>query len=285
MSGSRARRHAPVAAFLCAAAACGTGHETTPSPYVLAYAAPQEGALTYAFEDSTTFSIDTGEMGAMEPVATLAGTAELVLGGDTSGLIASLRFPRLRGSFDNPGQGTRLVTGQDVRGAFRLAVSRRGGVTVIDSPSLTAAFNDVSGPETLPRLFFVSLPGRPVTPGDRWVDTVVVREGASGTTSEIRREVETTFVGDTVAGGRPLLRLGTRSRMEVDITGTSGGVEIRERLTGVISGAALWDRDRALLVERTEDGHLHGTLEIRTPGAPPLPVTARVHRLVRLLPE
>lgn len=238
--------------------------------------------MTYAFADTTTFSIDTGPMGTMHVSAALAGAAELTFRHADGRLEVIARFPLLRGTFENASQGAESVTEADVGGPFILSVSERGRVAVLDVPLLTPAFNDLSGPQKLPRLFFIQLPGRAVTVGESWIDTVATTENSAGTTSRAHAVVTTTLAGDTLIEGRRLLRLDSHSDITLDVSGVSGGVDIRQRLHGGTVGMALWDPARKLLVERSDCGRLDGTLEIPAADVAPFPVAARVRRSVTL---
>ncbi len=280
----RARRPAaPVALALVGALSACSSPPAAPAPRPLAYGTPEVGTAVYAFADTTAFSFDTGAMGTMRPTTALAGTAELAFHETPAGLAVTVRFPRLRGGFSAPARGGASVVDSDVEGPFELSVTPRGGVTVLDTPSLSLAFSDVSGPERLPRLFFIHLPGRTAVVGDEWEDTVATRESTGGTTTSTWEATTTALVGDTLLGPRRVLRLWTRSRIRVEVTGWSGGVQVRQHLEGFRTGSALWDPGRMLLVGRDESGVLEGTLQMEAGAAPPIPVVARMHRRVDLI--
>lgn len=267
------------------AALTGTGASGTRAAAAgLAYGEPDPNPVTYAFSDTASFEIEAPGYGAMEVETAHAGHAELFFARDSTGYHVGVRFPDLDASFRSGGQGTERVNAADIGGMVGIELSPRGRVTVVDTPTVTATFEAVSGIEGLVRPLFVSLPGDAAPVGTRWVDTVDTRETAAGTVSEGRSIIASTLVGDTLVEGRALLHITTRTETEVEVTGVSGGVAIEQRLAGTITGTVLWDIEANRLFERRERGLLTGTLAMPEASVAPMPITARVRRSVRLRP-
>jgi hypothetical protein len=254
-----------------------------PSPEGLAYGIPDPNPAVYEFADTARFAIETGAMGTMEVVAGREGVAELDFRRDDDAFHVTIRFPRLRGSFDNAMQGSVRADETDLHGPVGARVSYRGRVEVVDTPSLSRNLLDVgAGPEALARPLFAHLPGRPVEPGASWVDTVTTVGDDGATRSRAWSIITSTLAGDTVVAGRRLLLIHTDAATSLDVEGVSGGVEIAQHLTGRMRGHVLWDDRARLLVEREEAGELSGSLDLPGMGAGGLPVYATVVRRVSL---
>ncbi len=253
-------------------------------PPALAYGEPDPNPATYTFSDTASFEIQAPGYGVMEVETAHTGTAELRFQEGAGGYDVQVRFPELDGSFRSAGQGEERITASDVGGPIGVDLSFRGVVAVVDTPAVTAAFEEVVGVEALVRPLFVRLPGYAVRAGARWVDTVVTREESGGTASTGTSVIVSTLLGDTLVNGRRLLRIGTHTETSLEVVGTSGGAEIEEQLSGTVEGRVLWDPEASLLFARTESGELSGTLVLPGTGAPAMPVSARVRRAVALRP-
>lgn len=265
-----------------ALAGCGAPAIEGPSPPGLAYDLPRPNPATYTFSDTADFSIQAGAMGTLDLRVGQSGVAELEFRRDVSGFEVMARFPEYSASFQAPNQGITRADEEGIQGPIVVSLDARGAVAVVDTPYMNPAVLEVSGPESLVRPLFVHLPGREVEPGARWVDTVTTVEEGPETTSRGRSIITSTLRGDTLVAGDRLLVITTESDNLIELTGTSGGVEIRQRLTGTTRGRILWDPQRHLLVERHEEGRLTGTLELPGMGAEGLPVSGQIVRRISL---
>lgn len=274
---------APVALFGMAGCAPAAPDPEPPVPPALAYGLPEVDQVLYMLTDTATFRVDTGELGQMTVTAAFAGTAHMHVRPDGDGVEGEIRFLAFRGSFESPPHPVLQVDETSIGGSFTVRVDPRGRVELVDTPSLNQDLLDVVGPESLVRPLFVHLPARPVALDDRWVDTVSTVERGQDTETRARSIITTTLAGDTLVDGRHLLLLHTRAETEIELTGRSGGVPVRQRLMGVTTGTVIWDDRLHLLVERIEEGHLSGTLGMEGTGGAALPMTAGVRRTVELV--
>ena len=275
-------RFAPIlSALALAVASVACGGVRTPTPAGLSYDRPDPDPATYTITDTAVFTIESG-LGPMQVTTARAGTAELDFHRWPDDARVVVRFPELRGSFENSTQGASRVDESDIGGTFVVRLDHDGRVAVTDTPSLSEALLDITGPEGLVRPLFVHLPGRSVELGDQWVDTVTIVEESGGTRSEVHSVVTSTLAGDTVVAGRRLLRIRTESDGRIEATGVSGGVEIEQRLEGTTVGTVLWDDAAHQLVERVETGELTGTLVLPDVPTDPMAVQAEIRRRVSL---
>lgn len=286
------RPSAPLALLALAGCAGGPGGAedwgTPDAPGVIvAYAATEDAPLTYAFADTTAFTIEAGAMGPMEVRSAEAGVAELTVrkprdGAEGEALEARVRLLEYRGRFENPAQGDLATDESGIQGAWVVRLDPSGRIEVTDTPALSAAAREIAGGESLLRPLFAHLPGGATAPGAVWVDTVSITEAGAGAVSRARSIIRSTLAGDTILGERVLAVIRTESATEVEVEGESGGVRILQRLTGTLHGTVLWDPSASLLVERVESGTLEGTLELPGSGFAPLPVRAVVRRSAAL---
>lgn len=289
-------RHHPIAlaaavvAVSAAGCAGGGGSEVSvpagpvgiPTP--LAYGVPEPNPATYAIGDTARFVIESGAMGTMRVLVAHSGTAELDFRPEGGGWRVAVRFASLAATFRNPGQGEANADQREIGGPIGLRLEPGGRIEVVDTPSLGPRLRRIAGSEALVRSLFVRLPARAVEPGDRWVDTVTTREDSDGTHSTARSIITSTLVGDTVMAGRRALFITTTAETRVEVTGTSGGVEIDQRMSGTIRGTVVWDDVRNVLVARRETGELDGTLDLPGMAVGGLPVRGSIRRVVNLQP-
>lgn len=274
-------RSASILSALTVAVAGTACSARAPTAGALSYDRPDPDPATYTFSDTAVFTIESG-LGPMEVTTARAGTAELDFRRWPDDAQVVVRFPELRGRFENATQGASTVDESDIGGTFTVQLGQDGRVAVTDTASMSATLLDITGPEGLLRPFFVHLPGRSVEAGDQWVDTVTIVEESGGTRSEVRSVVTSTLAGDTMVAGRRLLRIRTESHGRIVATGVSGGVEIEQRLEGTTAGTVLWDDGTHVLVERVETGELSGTLVLPGVPADPMAVHAEIRRSVSL---
>jgi hypothetical protein len=173
------------------------------------------------------------------------------------------------------GGGGPVATAADIEGPATVIVTPRGAANVASMPNLTQMAQQLGVSQSFFRRFFVRLPARSVRPGTVWVDTISASDDNAGTKAVLNDVVPSTFVRDTAVNGQTLALITTSSQRSLDISGTSQGVQIAQKLTGSGSGRVLWDPSRHLLVERTETAQLTGTFELPQMGVSGMPVTAR----------
>ena len=267
------------ALLICAAAvsACAATPPVPPKPVgtMLAYEAAAPASYTYAFSDTSGFSIEGGAIGNIKATITGVGTAELQYAPTASGIDLTVTLTDFAGTFTNTAAGGMTnATEADVQGPARLHVNRQGVLSVTSLPTASRAAQAVGVGASFFRRFTLRLPGIMARPGASWTDTVTVNEETGGTRAAVRDIVHSTWVRDTIIGGRTLNLITHTTQRTLDITGTSEGVEIAQHLTGTATGVTLWDAQRSVIVERTETTDLSGTFDLPAMGISGLPVTA-----------
>jgi hypothetical protein len=241
----------------------------------LAYGTPTPPTLTYEFADSTVLDIQAGPAGAIRVSAGMRGTAEMKFDASGGNQKVTITFPQFAGSFSNSaGGGVVNATQADIKGPLVLSVTQRGVVTVDSRPEVTQAFRSVAGVDNEFRRLFVRLPARLVRPGATWTDTIPGEDTNEGLTTRHSSVVRSTYVRDTVLAGRTLNVISWEADRTLQISGTSQGVEIVQRLRGSSNAVTLWDPERRAIHSRTENSQLTGTFDLPAMGMTNMPITS-----------
>ncbi|MGH7468535.1 MAG: hypothetical protein ACRENP_11295 [Longimicrobiales bacterium] len=248
---------------------------TTPAARPLSYTTPAPPTLTYEFADSSVSDIQAGPAGAIRVSTGMRGTAEMKFEPNGSNQKVTITFPQFSGSFSNSaGGGVVNATQTDIRGPLILMVTQRGAVTLDSRPEVTQAFRSVAGADNEFRRLFVRLPARLVRPGATWTDSIPGEETNEGLTTRHNSVVRSTYVRDTVLAGRTLNVISSESDRTLQVTGTTQGVEIVQRLRGTSNTVTLWDPERRAIFSRTESSQLTGTFDLPAMSMTNLPITA-----------
>jgi hypothetical protein len=270
-------RLSAILALVLTTAACSGG---PPSPPVLSYSSTSVEAAAYEYVDKTVISI--AAMGQRMELSQ-EGTASLGIRFEptSEGVGVTLSVQELSAVISQPMGAPVTLDGSAVRGDLRFSLDRTGNATVLERPEVSDIATQMVSALGLAHTFFPGLPGRAVTVGDGWVDTVSY-EGPEGPGVRSERAVlRYTATGDTVVAGRPLLVLSVEGSAESSADMEVGGMAISQSSTRDITGSVLWDLQNGLMFEsvRTETGS--GT--VRVPIAPgPLPIQVEITRWTRL---
>jgi len=272
------------AALSLLAAACSSGGAPgTPAPggAGLAYSMPTSGALHYDVADTAIVTMDV--MGQSVQV-TVQSQAVIGLSLDRAGagLAGTLTFESLSGEATNTMGPGMTVSDADKPGPTSLTIDPRGAITVTARPEMSSTLQQVLGSESYVHRMFVRLPGRAVTPGTSWTDTVSISEPTAGMSTSVRTVVTSTLRGDTMVAGARLLVIDSKLATQQKVSGTNQGVEIQQTITGNTTAVTLWDPARGVLVERRESGALTGSMDLPAMGMSGLPLNVRQSQIVRL---
>jgi hypothetical protein len=263
----RARSTLTVAS-LTVLAACGGG---TASPAGLAYALPTPTSVTYVRGDTVNMDIDAGGQ-AMQARAAGRATMDAAFSRAAGGVQVSLTLTDLDGRVSTP-MSSMSADESGVEGPLVFTLDRSGSVTVTSVPELTDDASQIFQPLEWAHGFFPRLSGGAAGVGDQWTDTVTF-EGAQGPGQVKSVTVLTyTVAGDTVVGGRSLLKLDVAGTSEVTTSGVITGMDYSQTVKGASEGWVLFDMGRSLMVERYSDGDLRGSMDV---SAAPFPLGIRL---------
>jgi hypothetical protein len=82
-----------------------------------------------------------------------------------------------------------------------------------------------------------------------------------------------TVAGDTVVGGRSLVKLDVAGSSETTASGVITGMDFSQSVKGSTQGWVLFDVGRSLMVESYADGDLRGSMDV---SAAPFPLGIRL---------
>jgi hypothetical protein len=233
--------------------------------------------------DSGNVRMDIPGMGTMDVGFEVNATTQVALANGPDGLAATVTITALSGQVQNPQSGTTTVDNSLIpRDPARLTIRQTGEITSAKLPELSRSLREVTTASSLFRSLFVRLPANAVRPGDTWADTVEISDqlGALGTTQ--RHEQSWTYVGDTVAAGRPLARLQAKVVTTTTLAGDAGGMQIEQRLSGQGTQWVLWDAARGMMLARGFESSATGTMTVVGAGIGDIPVVQRVRSQARL---
>lgn len=255
---------------------------TPGSNAALAYRMPSSNPLTYETGDTMAISMNMGGMN-VDVAIHASATMQLDFANTGSGLNATLTYLVLSGAFTNS-MGPSVTIGEgDKPGPATVSISPSGKVTVVNRPAqIAATVRQVLGSESIYQRLFTRLPGRAVSAGESWVDTLSVNDEAEGMTTSNTMILRSTLAGDTTVGGRSLKLIRTEGTTETNVSGNVSGIDLRQALTGTISATSLWDTTRGVLIERKEYTTSSGTMDMPAMNMTGIPVSSRSQSTLRL---
>lgn len=260
----RLRLLVPTLAFVLPLTACAGGGPSagaTAGPPALAYAIPPGGAVTYLQGDTVDMDIDAGGQ-RMEVSVQMASVLDLTYAGGGDALEVTATFRDFEISASNPMAGSQRGDESEIDGPVVFTIDRRGEGTLVSAPKVEGVAEQAVSPASMAASFFPRLPGRAVTAGESWTDTVtVVADEASGL-SEGTTIYEFTAVGDTMVAGATYLKVSFTSRDQRTTQTMMQGAEIRQDVSGDGSGWYLWDSSRNLVVQQYVEARLLGTMDV-----------------------
>lgn len=244
-----------------------------PSPTdAFTYAVPSPPDAVYQVAD--TMSIDMASpLGDMEVTGTGSVTMALAFLADPGGMRVTGTVQSFSGTFTNPMMGTQTAGLDDVGGNLEVVVGRHGVEELVSFPELDGPVAPMSSFPALGYLLFPRVPGGDVDPGATWVDTVnssTETEAMSSTTNAVNTY---TLVGDTVVGGRGLVRIAVAAEVETETTIREGGASMSQNMAGSSDGFILWDPERRLVAYAEYERDIAGTMSMGGMGSMALTVT------------
>lgn len=267
-----------VPALALTLAACGGGASGPPG---MAYGLPTPTSVAYVTADTMLMDIDAGGQSIQVGVRTRSTMgADFARGAD--GVRVTLTVRDYEARMDNP-MAPASADESGISGPLVLDLDRRGRATLVSQPEVSEAAAQFFGALDLAHGFFPRLPGRAVTAGESWTDTIRY-EGAqgAGTTSAVA-VMTYTVAGDTVVDGRTLLKVTVQGTSESEASGQVTGMDFTQAVAGTQTGWVLWDVQRRLLVESRTVAQGDGSMNV--PMAPyPMGLRVRAQSWIRLAP-
>lgn len=263
-----------------ASASCASG---SAGPPALAYRLPDLRGVTYRAGD--TLSIGITALGqALDLTVNSTAQYDVAFARADDGVEVTLSVRELAADVKLPMADPLSVNEDIVEGDLVFTLSRRGDVTVIQSPDVEEAASPLFAGPTVAHSFFPGLPGLAVAVGDSWVDTVSYGDDDDAGESSQTSVMTYTVSGEAMVDGRSLLEITFEGTQEMRQTLTLQGAEIAQETHLGVRGRVLWDQQRALMFERETVST--GTGTVRVALAPtPLPTRVEIRSHARLQPQ
>ena len=253
-----------------AAGCAGPGGPSPADP--LTYGIPSPPTAVYHVYD--TMAIDMASpLGGMEVTGQGSTTMSLAFRTDPGGVRVVGTVEAFEGSMTHPMMGTQTAGPDDLSGNLEVVIGRSGVEELASFPELAGPLAMISPFSALGHLIFPRMPGADVEPGATWVDTVTAStetEGASVATTTVSTY---TLVGDTVAGGRSLVRIAVANQVRVETSFEEGGMSITQDVAGSTDGFVLWDPGRRLVAYAEYERDMGGTMSMGPMGSMDLTIT------------
>ena len=266
---------APLAA--CAGAGAGAGARVP----TLAYGVPVPPVVGYVVTDTARVDVEAAGQGFELGMSASARWRMEFVPADADDIQVTATLLELAARVANPVTIAQTADESVVSGPVVFTMDPRGRATIVSLPGLSppAAFQVVSGAK-IAHAFFPGLPGRVVSAGEGWVDTVsyVTDEGAAGTT--VRMVMNYTAFGDTVVGGARYLLVRARGTSEQSASGVISRTDFSQNVAGTTAGYFLWDNAAGVLHSLEYRSELSGTMQV---AILPVPLDVRVRGTFRIM--
>jgi hypothetical protein len=221
--------------------------------------------------------IDAGGQ-SMQATVRSAATLGAVFARSGDGLRVTMTVEDLDARVANP-MASVSADESGVKGALVFTMDRRGAVTLVSQPEVAGETAQFFQPLSMAHGLFPRLPGRAAGVGESWTDTIRI-DGDQGPGSvQSVMVVQYTVAGDTLVGGRSLVKIDLKATSEASVRGVTTGMDFTQSITGTQEGWVLWDQQRSLMVESyaTNDGR--GTMDV---SAAPFPLGVRIRSTSRV---
>lgn len=260
----RSRSIATTLALVAPLAACAGGGASPGSmagPPALAYAPPPGGAVTYLQGDTIEMEIDAGGQ-MLDVTVAMSSVLDVTYAGGGDEIEVTIDFREFQIDASNPMAGSQRGDESEIDGPVVFSMDRRGVGTLIASPEVDGVAEQAVSPQSMAASFFPRLPGRAVTAGEMWTDTVTLDIDENAGSTEGTTIYEFTAVGDTVVDGATYLKVAFTSDDDRRQETVQDGARITQDVGGNGSGWYLWDSGRNLVVEQFLQARLRGSMEV-----------------------
>ncbi|HCR04337.1 MAG TPA: hypothetical protein DIU18_04050 [Gemmatimonadetes bacterium] len=265
----------PLLPLLAACAGSGAG------PPMLAYHVPAPPVVDYLVGDTSWVDVKAVDQGFELGMAASARWRMEFVDADADHVQVTATLAELAARVANPVTTAQTADESVLSGPVVFTLDPQGQASLVRLPTLSppAAFQVVSGAK-IAHTFFPGLPGRVVSVGDGWVDTVsyATQEGAAGTT--VRMVMSYTAVGDTVVGRANYLLVRTKGTSEQSAAGVISKTDFSQTVAGTTEGYFLWDSVAGILHSLEYRSDLRGTMQL---AALPVPLDVRIRTTLRVM--
>ncbi len=240
--------------------ACATGGSGG-GDAAMAYGVPNAGALTYVRGDSLFASIEVPGMGAIDISFEQSMTLGVTFAPSASGATVTATVEEYSATLSNPIAGTSRASSSNVTGSVDFTLDATGRASLTGSPKLTGAASMIMRPLTVAHELLPRLPGRSVSTGDTWTDTIQYSGDTAVGTVDARWHGTYTVTGTEEWRGITVTRVESAGTYSISSGGDLQGMYVEMDLSGPEAGYFLWDATRRVVVYHQSIRDLAGTVE------------------------
>jgi hypothetical protein len=264
-------------AFIALLGACAGPAPVAPPP-PLGYAVPAPPSIEYVVADSARAELDAaGQSLALNVVVGERWRMEFSGAGEGVRVTATLTDMDAR--MTSPLSAPQTADESAVSGPLVFTLDRRGRAAIETLPTIRPAVAQLLSGAGIAHTFFPRLPGRAVSTGDRWTDTVAYVSEEGGAQIDVSTVSSYTVVGDSVADGATYLLVRMEGTTAQASAGTISGTDFHQEVSGTTSGHFLWNRAAGIVHASELRSDLGGTMEVTIV---PVPLGVRVRSTVRV---
>jgi hypothetical protein len=202
-----------------------------------------QGAMNSRMHSSMIFAVRLNPAGdsVRVRVETESATGTVEMMGMTQSLDDQLRAPPSEFTIGAKGPGENLLDldGMDAQNAMSAGLGQAASASVL-----------------------LLLPGREVSIGESWTDTLTQSGTLSGLDIAATSIVRGTYAGDTTVAGRQYNVLRYTTATEMKASGTTQGMDVEQSMTGERAETVLWDSSRRTLFMRRHTTSMDMTMEL-----------------------
>jgi len=227
----------------------------------LDYGVPGSPEVTYLVGDTVTIALQGLGQG-MEIGALSAATYALRYAPGADGVRVTASIRDLAASVVVPLSEPVSMDEGGLEGEFVFELDRRGRATSMSSPEAAQLGAQVFSAPVVAHALFPRLPGRTVTAGDSWADTVTYTEEGDAGVTEVQSRLTYTAVGEVQAEGRTLSEVTFAGTAQVDQELEVEGARISQASEVEVEGRFRWDPSAGLLYDSEMSMEGEGTVRI-----------------------
>lgn len=266
------RARTTLSALVFFLAAGGPGGPGGAAPPDVAYTVPDPATVTYVSGDTARMDIEiVGQ--SLQARVTTSGTYRAAFAGAPDGVRVTLTVEDFSGRITRALGGSQTADESAIDGPLVFTLDRRGHASLLSEPEVAEPAQQFMQPLGVAHSFFPRVPGRAVTPGYSWQDTIRFDGPTGGGEVNSVSMMTYTVRGDTVVDGRSLLHVVAEGTTEQASTGAVAGQSFSRSVRGDVEGFYFWDVQRGVMSMSFLDTDARGQMTV---AAAPFPLTIRV---------
>lgn len=232
----------------------------------LQYRAPIPASITYVTVDSAQTRISGLPTGDMTTTAHFRSVSDVSFAPADSGWQATISVTEFQGSTSTPMGDVPVNSSHMAPLTLTVTATGPSPEELIENPPAAGASpaDRIGAARAFSGLLI--LPGRELTPGESWTDTIIMTPEIEGMRSEVTTITRGTYAADTIVDGTTLNVLRIVAEMRMTMSGTVQGMATTQNMTSTSEEQVLWDSARHYVAARDGSGTFRGETVVTDPG-------------------